>query len=213
MNPALSCIFSHPLLDHFSHRVFASVMIRLLALKAVGRIAALALVTLLAAQLGRPAAAAAQQPVGRDTVVTREDSVPEVPARSPLGAFVRSLVLPGWGQAWVGAPGRGAIYFALESGSLWMVYRTRQKLSEARTEQELLREVGILGPQQDSPLVEAREQQFEDWLTLSVFLLFFSGADAFVSAYLADFDERVRVAPTAGGALEVGVHLSVGGGR
>ena len=188
-------------------------MIRLPVLKIVRRIAALVLGTMLAAQLGHPAAAAAQQPVGGDSVVALVDSIPEVPARSPLGAFVRSLVLPGWGQAWVGAPGRGAVYFALESGSLWMVYRTQQKLSEARTGQELLRGAGVLGPQQNSSLVEAREQQFEDWLTLSIFLLFFSGADAFVSAYLADFDERVTVAPTASGAMEMRIHLPVGRGR
>src|SRR3954465_4791481 len=51
---------------------------------------------------------------------------------SPRGAFLRSLVLPGWGQSAIGAPGRGAVYFGLEAGSLWMVYKSNQKLQEAK---------------------------------------------------------------------------------
>src|SRR5213082_3587186 len=63
---------------------------------------------------------------------------------SPRSAFLRSLVLPGWGQSSIGAPGRGAVYFALESGSLWMVYKSDQKLQEARELQSARREMGLL---------------------------------------------------------------------
>jgi hypothetical protein len=121
---------------------------------------------------------------------------------SPRGAFLRSLVLPGWGQSAIGAPGRGAVYFALESGSLWMVYKSNRKLHEAYQQQAAAREEGILDPNADLPLVRARRNEREDWITLSVFWLFFSGADAFVSAYLRDFDAHAGVGPRGGVQLQ-----------
>ncbi len=156
----------------------------------------------------------------RDTLVAR----PPVPAAaradtaaadtvrrvSPKGAFLRSLVLPGWGQSAVGSPGRGAIYFALETGSLWMVYKSQRKLHFARRNQEYLREVGELEEDRQSGLVNSREEQLEDWITLSGFLLLFNAADAFVSAHLVDFDERIGVVPGRRGGAEINVSLPVG---
>lgn len=129
---------------------------------------------------------------------------------SPGGAFLRSLVLPGWGQSAVGAPGRGAVYFALEAGSLWMVYKTQRKLQYARRRQAYLREVGELEEDRQLGLVSAREEQMEDWITLAGFLLLFNAADAFVAAHLADFDERIGVVPGRTGGAEVRVTLPAG---
>ncbi len=153
---------------------------------------------------------AAQEPTPPDTVVA--DTVPPDLglSRSPRGAFIRSLIVPGWGQAWVGAPGRGGVYFAMEIGSLWMVYKSAQKLREARLAQAWLRESGQLQPNQTSPVVQSREEQREDWITVAVFLLLFSGLDAYVSAHLADFDERIGVAPTADGGLRLQATVPVG---
>ncbi|MDQ3607274.1 MAG: hypothetical protein M3418_13945, partial [Gemmatimonadota bacterium] len=80
---------------------------------------------------------------------------------SPRGAFFRSLVLPGWGQSVTGSPGRGAVYFALEARSLWMAYKSRTKLSDARLEEAQLRDAGLLPPNRNTGLVVAREEQFE----------------------------------------------------
>ena len=129
---------------------------------------------------------------------------------SPKGAFLRSLVLPGWGQSAVGSPGRGAIYFALETGSLWMVYKSQRKLHFARRNQEYLREVGELEEDRQTGLVNSREEQLEDWITLSGFFLLFNAADAFVSAHLVDFDERIGVVPGRRGGAEINVSLPVG---
>jgi hypothetical protein len=129
---------------------------------------------------------------------------------SPRGAFLRSLALPGWGQSAVGSPGRGAIYFALETGSLWMVYKSQRKLHFARRNQEYLREVGELAEDRQSGLVNSREEQLEDWITLSGFFLLFNAADAFVSAHLVDFDERIGVVPGRRGGAEINVSLPVG---
>ena len=129
---------------------------------------------------------------------------------SPGGAFFRSLLLPGWGQAAVGSYGRGGFYFATESVVAWMLFKTnrRQRASRAILS---LREgeaeafhmaLGVTDPDSLLALIEAdplvtdaraldevRSQQFEDWLAFGVFMLFLSGADAFVAAHLADFPE------------------------
>jgi hypothetical protein len=150
-----------------------------------------------------PRAAAAQNDsvprpfqVRGDTVATVPDSLLRI---TPRGAFLRSLVLPGWGQSELGAPGRGGVYFLLESGSLWMVLKTGQKLDEARRLETIARETGEIGPTAKHPLVRDRENQREDWITLSIFWLFFSGADAFVAAHLQDFDVHVNAVPRPGG--------------
>jgi hypothetical protein len=132
------------------------------------------------------------------------------PPRAPFGAFARSVLIPGWGQAWVGAHTRGGVYFAMEAGSLWMVYRTRRKLAEAEAQEAWLREMGRLREGERSPLVRARRDQREDWTTLAVFILFLSGADAFASAYLADFGERVQVIPEEDGAFRIGTTVPLG---
>lgn len=167
---------------------------------------------LLAALLGGSAAlppsAAGQQPVPTAPVDTTAAPSPGI---SPRGAFLRSLVIPGWGQSALGARTRGGIYFALEAGSLWMVLKTRERLEEARAEDRLRLAVGTLPPGEESSLVDARQDQLEDWITLSVFWLLFSGADAYVTAYLSDFDERVDVVPDPSGGLRVQTSFPVGG--
>ncbi|MBB4634898.1 DUF5683 domain-containing protein [Longimicrobium terrae] len=122
---------------------------------------------------------------------------------APGRAFLHSLVLPGWGQSELGAPGRGGVYFTLEAGSLWMWLTAHQKLREAREQQSLLRRTGQIAPDAKTGLVRSRENQREDWITLSIFWLFFSGADAFVAAHLQDFDVHVNAIPRPGGATEL----------
>jgi hypothetical protein len=62
-------------------------------------------------------------------------------------------------------------------------------------------------------LIRAREQQFEDWLALGIFLVLLGGADAYVSAHLYDFPTPVdlRTRPLPDGGVEVGVSVPVGG--
>jgi hypothetical protein len=150
---------------------------------------------------------AAPRPAAGDTVAADTGGV------SARGALLRSLVLPGWGQAYVGAPGRGAIYFSLEAGSLWMVFKTRRQFAAAEEQQGLLRARGEQSLTTTTALVEARGQQVEDWITLAVFLLAFSGADAYVAAQLADFGDNVGVLPAPAGGLQLRARVPLGGGR
>lgn len=144
------------------------------------------------------------------TVVTRDTAAPRRRGIRPRDAFLRSLVLPGWGQSSIGAPGRGAVYFALEAGSLWMVYKADRRLQEARARERALRESGQLAEGETSGLVRDRRAQREDWITLSIFWLFFSGADAFVATHLRDFDEHVGVEPAPEGGLQLQASFPVG---
>jgi hypothetical protein len=129
---------------------------------------------------------------------------------SARGALLRSFAIPGWGQTYAKAPGRGAVYFAMEAGSLWMLYKSRQQLSAARARDSWLHETTALPVGQISSLTRARARQFEDWTTLAITLALFSGADAYVTAQLSDFSEHVQVGPAAGGALEIRGGIPIG---
>ncbi len=149
----------------------------------------------LIAALYRPVAAQTTTPAAADT--TADATI------SPRGAFFRSLVLPGWGQSYVGAPGRGAVYFTLAGASGWMAWVARSQRQDALEQQAWLRESGAIEPAARTGLVAARSQQFEDWTALTIFFFFAAGADAYVAAYLSDFDERMGVTPGADGSLQI----------
>ncbi|MGH7540246.1 MAG: hypothetical protein ACRELC_04535 [Gemmatimonadota bacterium] len=115
---------------------------------------------------------------------------------SPLGAFVRSLMLPGWGQTEVGRPIRGAVYFGAEAASLFMVFKSQSKLSAARR-----------AAPPDEALIESRTNERENWIVLSAFIAFLSGLDAWVSAHFWDFEPAVT--PAADGSAELGLTVHV----
>jgi hypothetical protein len=53
---------------------------------------------------------------------------------TPGRAFVRSMLIPGWGQFSTGATARGAVYATLQGASAIMLGKTMFKLSDARNE-------------------------------------------------------------------------------
>ncbi len=156
----------------------------------------------------------------------------EGPGRaSPPGAFVRSMVVPGWGQAVAGSPGRGVFYFTVESLAVWMILKTNKTLgsasdilamrrldASARLSADPLVDPADLAAaiDADSGVVSAlelqqiRRQQREDWIAFGVFFLLLGGADAFVAAHLADFPEPLEVAvrPLPDMGVEVGFSLA-----
>jgi hypothetical protein len=86
-----------------------------------------------------------------DTVITHIDTVVVVPEAvagvgeapevvmpmSPRGAFIRSMVIPGWGQSAFGAYTRGGIYFAGWTGNWFMNFKNHVRLNEARNRLDL----------------------------------------------------------------------------
>lgn len=133
---------------------------------------------------------------------------------SPGGAFLRSMLIPGWGQAAVGSYGRGGFYFLTEAASVWMILKTSSRRGSARRQLSLqmaeaerrLMSQGIsdpdslaIGVAEDDAvlaaqnLVDTRSQQLEDWAAFGVFMLLVGGADAFVAAHLSDFPIPLEV--------------------
>ena len=153
---------------------------------------------------------------------------------TPGTAFLRAVLVPGWGHASIGTYTRAGFYFALEATTAYGLLRTRTRLDEvtARAEfrENALREdlaaQGIVDPEEIASalnadarlddlrdLAESRRQQREDWAALGIFLLLLSGADAFVSAHLQNFPAPIQIqaAAASGGRVEVGVRIEVGG--
>ena len=187
-----------------------------LRFSAPARAALLLLLAALWAHGAGPDALSAQegQETGADTVSSlvtrgpgatadsaRGDTLRTEPPISPLGAFARSLVVPGWGQAEVGRPGRGAFYFVAESASLFMALRAQLKLNAARR-----------GAPVDSGLVEARKQQRENWFALAVFWALLSGVDAWVSTHFWEFEGKLEPPDDGSAGVEIRYEVPVGGG-
>lgn len=151
---------------------------------------------------------------------------------SPRGAFLRALAVPGWGHAAIGSYTRGGFYFAAQSATVYTLLRTRMRVGEAQDRVRLRESIvrrqaeaaGVTDPleiqtrfdedpalQQLNGLLESRKDQQEDLVALGIFLLFLSGADAYVSAHLARFPEPLELegGPAPDGGVEVGLRLSL----
>ena len=149
---------------------------------------------------------------------------------SARGAFIRSLLIPGWGQSAAGSPGRGAFYFGIEGASLWMLLKTFNTLDNANvqlttvktaTRKKLQFTNGLSGADLDqavldnsvvktaAELVEDRSQQREDWMAVSLFFLFFGAADAFVTAHLENFPAPLETKISTSTEMGVGLHFSL----
>lgn len=167
----------------------------------------------------------------------------EVRPLTPGGAFLRSVIVPGWGQAAFGAYTRGGIYFSGWTANWFMNFKNHVRLQEARNRLDLrtaqMRESLIAGsPNPDSMravldttntlpnavrddpiggdlqgLVRSREQQREDWIAWSIFWLVASGIDAFVTAHLAEFPAVIEFEPRADGGLSLRVEVPLPGRR
>jgi hypothetical protein len=167
----------------------------------------------LAAQVSDSARVGARVEPKRDTVpfFSRARRV------SPRKAALRSLALPGWGQATLDRGAAGGVFFLLEATSVAMIVKTKRSLDhakEARGDSIFLGwetdasgnavfeedpETGELRPKllyATNPLedrIPSRREQLEDWIALLVFNHLFSAADAFVAAHLSDLPRRASV--------------------
>ena len=132
----------------------------------------------------------------QDTTAAAADEVPEAVAPdtavfspiSPINAFWRSFLLPGWGQARLNRKLTGGIFVAWEGVTLGMSLKTRHELA-------FLRRTG-------SVRADDKRREHEDWIVLLAFNHLFAGLEGYVGAHLADFpgDLRIRAAPGGVGA-------------
>ena len=130
----------------------------------------------------------------------REDVEPltkdTIPPITPLGAFARSLILPGWGHLRVGRPGRGAVYFTAEVASLVMVFKSNASLAEANRPDPV-----------NADIVESRIRQRENWIVIAGFVAFMCGIDAWVSTQMWDFEPAITSSPD--GSVGVGLQVKL----
>jgi hypothetical protein len=170
----------------------------------------------------------AQQPPEVEEATSPQEEPPVT--ISPRGALLRALALPGWGHAAIGSYTRGGFYFALQAATGYTFLRTRRRLGTVRDRvtfresflrAELAAE-GVTDPatieerlDEDAALSElralqdGREQQQEDLIAFGIFVLFLSGADAYVSAHLSRFPEplEVEAEPLGGGRYALGLRV------
>ncbi len=131
-----------------------------------------------------------------DSLSDQRDSVLLAgPPIRPKTALLRSLLIPGWGQASLDRGTAGATYFALEAGSIAMLIFAKHELATARRasrDSTFVNDSTLGAPPNLGGRVRVRKVQVEDWAALIFFTHLFSAADAFVSAHLWDVRVQVR---------------------
>ena len=167
------------------------------------------------------------------------DTTPREPL-SPRSAFIRSMILPGWGQAEFGSYLRGGVFFAGWAGNWFMNFKNVVRLNEARDRYDLrageLRDSLVTtSPNPDSmravldttdlldltiradsagndlrKLVRGRKQQREDWIAFTIFWILASGVDGYVTAHLADFPATIDVETGMDGGFSLRLEVPVG---
>jgi hypothetical protein len=158
--------------------------------------AATVLALLLAACAGASGAqaqdtTAVPAPAADVAAVGRPDSAGFSPI-SPINAFWRSFLLPGWGQARLNRKLTGGIFVAWEGVTLGMSLKTRHELA-------YLRRTG-------SGRADSKRREHEDWIVLLAFNHLFAGLEAYVGAHLADFPGDLKLQALPGG---VGASMTV----
>jgi len=132
--------------------------------------------------------------VRSDTGRARGDSVRPVPPVTPAGAFLRSLAIPGWGQARLGRNVTGGLFLLFEGIAGAMVWKTEWQLHWARTRDKF---------------VASHRQEREDWIVLLVFNHLLAATEASVTALLYDFPAALKVRALPGGRAGVGVSVPI----
>jgi hypothetical protein len=160
---------------------------------------------------GASSAATAQVPAVPDSVPSAanpgprtqdlEPSVPDSLRRptTPIGAMFRSFLIPGWGQATYGRKVSAGIMMGVEGLSIGMLLKISSDMEHIRAT--------------DSPRLEDKRQQREDWAAILVFNHLMSGLEAYVSAHLYDFPGDLEMRALPGGGRGIGVTLPLGGRR
>ena len=114
---------------------------------------------------------------------------------SPGGALLRSLILPGWGQAKLGRRVPAFIFLAVEGVSLGMALKANAEYQYARDT--------------DPDNATSKSLEREDWLVIMGFNHLLAGVEAYVSAHLWDFPGDVAVAPAPGGGVTAALSFPV----
>jgi hypothetical protein len=141
-----------------------------------------ALVLPVALLVAGPPRAAAQDTTSASAAAS-PDTVRRAPG--PMGAFWRSFLVPGWGQARLNRKLTGGIFVAWEGVTLGMSLKTRHELAYLR--------------RTDSGRADDKRREHEDWIVLLAFNHLFAGLEAYVSSHLTDFPPDLHLQAVPGG--------------
>jgi len=152
---------------------------------------------------------------GTDTVRAEVVEVPTRPPISPRRAFLRSLLMPGYGQIALDRSVAAGIFAFVEVSALGMARRSALNLREAkraprdsivdRYEIDPLTGAPVIDPETGQPnpaafrtvglreRIKARRTHYEDWIAVLIFNHFFAAMDAYVAAHLWDFPAKVTL--------------------
>ncbi len=144
--------------------------------------------TPVAAQVPQPPP---QQPRPQDTIPVPQFRIQ--PPISPLGATLRSLVLPGWGQSILGRRVTGAAFIFLEGIAFTMTVKSVHQLAYQEDT--------------DAATIESKKQEIQDWAVLWGFNHLVAAAEAFVAAQLWDFPTELAVRALPDGTTGVGLRV------
>jgi len=134
-----------------------------------------------------------------------EDTIPVPPFRyrppiSPSGAMLRSMVLPGWGQAALGRRGAGGVFVFFEGLTLTMWVKSMHQ-------QDYLERSGYdpADDRAEDDKLKSKEAEVEDWLVLLAFNHLLAGLEAYVAANLWDFPVDLEARVLAPGSVGLGI--------
>ncbi len=141
-----------------------------------------------------------QRPPPQQQQPQPEDTIPVPPFRyeppvSPIGAMLRSMVLPGWGQAVLHRRGSGAVFVFFEGLTLAMWVKSLHQDSYLK------------GTNADAETLDSKEAEIEDWLVLLIFNHLLAGTEAYVSANLWDFPAELEARVLPAGSVGLGATL------
>ena len=139
-----------------------------------------------------------RRPNPRDTITV--DPFRVRPPVSPMGAMLRSLLLPGWGQSVLHRRGTGAFFVLFEGLSLTMTLKSIHQL-------DYLERVQSDTDPESLERVDSKRAEVQDWAVLLGFNHLVAAAEAFVSAMLWDFPEELEVRAFSGGRIGARVTL------
>ena len=143
-----------------------------------------------------PVGLSGQQP---DSAAAAPASSPApVPRKAPIGpggAFLRSFILPGWGQLQLHRPVPALVFLGIEGTLAGLSIKANRDVRAAR----------LTDTSPDSSVITAKKRSREDWLVLLGFNHLMAGLEAYVSSHLWDFpgDLRIRATPAGVGASAV----------
>jgi len=154
---------------------------------------------------------------GTDTARVEMVPVPTGPPISPRRAFLRSLLIPGYGQIALDRSVAAGIFAFVEVSALGMARRSALNLREAKRaprdsvvdqyETDPLTGAPVIDPETGQPRpvafrtvglrerIKARRTHYEDWIAVLIFNHFFAAADAYVAAHLWDFPATISLDP------------------